>query len=107
LPTTSGSEGTLAFVTEAKINLLPLPPTESALVCIHCNSIGESLHANLVALKHQPMASELVDKYILDFTKGHHEYHKNRFFIEGDPQAILMVEFMADTQEQLSKCVMP
>ncbi|PAC28010.1 FAD-binding and (Fe-S)-binding domain-containing protein [Flectobacillus sp. BAB-3569] len=99
----AGSEGTLAFVTEAKINLLPLPPTESALVCIHCNSIGESLHANLVALKHQPMASELVDKYILDFTKGHHEYHKNRFFIEGDPQAILMVEFMADTQDQLSK----
>ncbi|MDI9865699.1 FAD-linked oxidase C-terminal domain-containing protein [Flectobacillus sp. DC10W] len=99
----SGSEGTLAFVTEAKINLLPLPPTESALVCIHCNSIGESLHANLIALKHRPMASELVDKYILDFTKGHHEYHKNRFFIEGDPQAILMVEFMADTQEQLSK----
>lgn len=99
----AGSEGTLAFVTEAKLKLLPLPPTETALVCIHCNSIGESLHANLIALKHHPMASELVDKYILDFTKGHHEYHKNRFFIEGDPQAILMVEFMADTQEQLTQ----
>lgn len=99
----AGSEGTLAFVTEAKLNLLPLPPKETALVCIHCNSIQDSLQANLVALKHQPMASELVDKYILDFTKGHHVYEKNRFFIQGDPAAILMVEFMEESDEVLNQ----
>ncbi len=93
----SGSEGTLAFVTEAKLQLLPIPPKEVALVCIHCSSIQESLYANLIALQLQPMASELVDKYILDFTKGHPIYEQNRFFINGDPAAILMVEFMADT----------
>lgn len=98
----AGSEGTLAFITEVKLKLMPLPPQETGLVCIHCESIMDSLHANIIALKHQPMASELVDKYILDFTKGHHEYHKNRFFIEGDPAAILMVEFMADTQEEIT-----
>jgi Fe-S oxidoreductase/FAD/FMN-containing dehydrogenase len=97
----AGSEGTLAFVTEAKLNLLPLPPKEVALVCIHCDSIQDSLQANLIALKHQPMASELVDKYILDFTKGHPVYHQNRFFIEGDPAAILMVEFMAETEAEI------
>ncbi|MCP9767069.1 FAD-binding oxidoreductase [Lacihabitans sp. LS3-19] len=97
----AGSEGTLAFVTEAKLNLLPLPPKEIALVCVHCHSIQESLHANLVALQHNPMASELVDKYILDFTKGHPVYDQNRFFIEGDPAAILMVEFMAETALEL------
>jgi FAD/FMN-containing dehydrogenase/Fe-S oxidoreductase len=90
----AGSEGTLAFITEIKIRLLDLPPKETAVVCIHCHSIIESLQANIVALKHQPMASELVDKYIMDFTIGHPEYSKNRFFIEGDPAAILMVEFM-------------
>lgn len=90
----AGSEGTLAFITEIKIGLLDLPPKETAVVCIHCHSIIESLQANIVALKHQPMASELVDKYIMDFTIGHPEYSKNRFFIEGDPAAILMVEFM-------------
>jgi FAD/FMN-containing dehydrogenase/Fe-S oxidoreductase len=98
-----GSEGTLAFVTEAKLNLMALPPKEVALVCIHCNSIQASLHANLIALKYKPMASELVDKYILDFTKGHPIYEKNRFFIQGDPEAILMVEFMADDDETLDK----
>jgi FAD/FMN-containing dehydrogenase/Fe-S oxidoreductase len=101
----AGSEGTLAFATELKINLLPLPPKESGLVCIHCNSIDESLQANIIALRYSPMASELVDKYILDFTKGHSLYNANRFFIEGDPKAILMVEFMEETEELLTEKV--
>ncbi|MBC8033189.1 MAG: FAD-binding protein [Chitinophagaceae bacterium] len=95
----AGSEGTLAFTTALKLSLIDLPPKESALVCIHCRSIGEALHANIVALGHKPMASELVDKYIMDFTIGHPEYSKNRFFIEGDPAAILMVEFMGNEME--------
>ncbi|MDP1844248.1 MAG: FAD-linked oxidase C-terminal domain-containing protein [Sediminibacterium sp.] len=90
----AGSEGTLAFMTEVKLQLIDLPPKEIGLVCIHCTSIDESLRANIVCLKHRPMASELVDKMIMDFTIEHPEYHKNRFFIEGDPEALLMVEFM-------------
>ena len=90
----AGSEGTLAFVTEIKLNLIDLPPKEIAVVCIHCSSIIEAMKANVVAMRHKPVASELVDKYIMDFTINHPEYSKNRFFIEGDPAAILMVEFM-------------
>ncbi len=97
----AGSEGTLAFITEVKLNLLPLPPKETAVICIHCNTIDQALRANITALAHQPMASELVDKYILDFTINHPEYHKNRFFIEGDPAAILMVEFMCHNKTDL------
>ena len=97
----AGSEGTLAFVTAIKLNLLPLPPVESALVCVHCTSIKESLLANAIAIKVKPMASELVDKCIMDYTVGHPQYQKNRFFIEGDPEAILMVEFMEDSKEKV------
>lgn len=97
----AGSEGTLVFVTEAKLKLLPLPPKQEALVCVHFNSLAESLLANIIILKHQPMASELVDKYIMDFTKGHPVYQHNRFFIEGEPEALLMVEFFAETQQEL------
>lgn len=96
----AGSEGTLALVTEIKLNLLELPPPETAVVCIHCRSIVEAMEANIVALRHRPMAGELVDKYILDFTTGHPEYHRHRFFIEGDPAAILMVEFMENSGEE-------
>ncbi|MDP3392752.1 FAD-binding and (Fe-S)-binding domain-containing protein [Sediminibacterium sp.] len=98
----AGSEGTLAFITELKLNLLPLPPKEVGVIIVHCNSLSESLCVNIEALKQGPMAVELVDKMILDFTIGHPEYQKNRFFIEGDPAALLMIEFMEETKEELA-----
>lgn len=101
----AGSEGTLAFITEVKLNLLDLPPKQTGLVCIHCNSIQDALQANLIAIGLKPMASELVDKFIMDFTINHPEYQKNRFFIEGDPEAILMVEFMETTIDELESRV--
>lgn len=99
----AGSEGTLAFVTEAKLNLLPLPPKVDNLVCIHFTSLQEALQANLIILKHDPLASELVDRYIMDFTKGHPTYQHNRFFIEGDPEALLMAEFMDNDAATVKK----
>lgn len=99
----AGSEGTLGFITEAKLRLLPLPAENVGILCVHCLSIHESLRANIVALRHCPEASELVDKYILDFTKGHPTHQYNRFFIEGDPAALLMVEFRGDTLEEVQR----
>jgi FAD/FMN-containing dehydrogenase/Fe-S oxidoreductase len=89
----AGSEGTLCFITEAKLRLLDLPPSEKGVVAVHTNSINEALLANLVALKHDCRASELVDDIILNFTKTNIDQSKNRFFVEGEPKAILMVEF--------------
>jgi FAD/FMN-containing dehydrogenase len=84
----AGSEGTLAFITEIKLNVVPLPPKETGLLCVHFNSIDESLRANLIALKYKPSASELIDHYILECTKDNIEQSKNRFFVQGDPGAI-------------------
>ncbi len=95
----AGSEGTLAFLTEIKLNLVPLPPKVSGLLCVHFNSIDESLRANLIGLKYHPRASELIDHYILECTKGNIEQSKNRFFVQGDPGAILVIEFAAETRE--------
>ncbi len=97
----AGSEGTLTFITEIKLNLIPLPPKESGLLCVHFNSIDESLRANLIGLKYHPRASELIDHYILECTKGNIEQSKNRFFVQGDPGAILVIEFAADTREEV------
>jgi FAD/FMN-containing dehydrogenase/Fe-S oxidoreductase len=98
----AGSEGTLAFLTEITLACEPLPPRELALVCVHCSSIDEALHANLVALRHAPRACELMDDNILECTKTNLEQRKNRFFVQGDPGAILAVELAADTREQVS-----
>ena len=95
----AGSEGTLAFITEIKLNVVPLPPKETGLLCVHFNSIDDALRGNLIALKYKPRASELIDHYILECTKGNIEQSKNRFFVKGDPEAVLVIEFSADTHE--------
>ncbi len=87
-----GSEGTLAFTTEIKLNLVPLPKPNDIVVAVHCNSINESLKATIVAMKHDLTACELMDKTILDCTKDNLTQQQNRFFINGDPEAILMLE---------------
>jgi FAD/FMN-containing dehydrogenase len=98
----AGSEGTLAFITEIKLNVVPLPPKETGLLCVHFNSIDESLRANLIALKYTPSASELIDHYILECTKDNIEQSKNRFFVQGDPGAILVIEFCRQTKEEIT-----
>lgn len=97
----AGSEGTLAFLTEITLRCVPLPPKESALVCVHCASIDEALQANLIALRHAPRSSELLDRYILECTKANLEQRQNRFFVQGDPDAVLAVEFAADTHDEV------
>jgi FAD/FMN-containing dehydrogenase/Fe-S oxidoreductase len=97
----AGSEGTLAFITEIKLNLVPLPPKEMGLLCVHFNNIDESLRANLIALKYGPTASELIDHYILECTKDNIEQSKNRFFVQGDPGAILVIEFRKEDREEI------
>ena len=88
-----GSEGTLCFVTEIKVSLDPLPPTEHMVLCAHCHSLEDSYKANLVSLKHNPVAIELMDGKILELSKGNTAAEKNRFFVEGDPAALLISEF--------------
>jgi FAD/FMN-containing dehydrogenase/Fe-S oxidoreductase len=97
----AGSEGTLFFSTAIKLNLVDALKPFAALVCVHFDSINESLKANLEALKFNPDSVELIDHYILDCTKENIEQSKNRFFVKGDPQAILVVEFLRDSKEEI------
>ena len=97
----AGSEGTLAFITAAKIKLSKIPPNHKRLICIHNHTIEESLQANLVALNHYPTACELMDHHILEATKRNTLYIQNRFFVKGDPKAILIVELIAESEEEV------
>lgn len=98
----AGSEGTLAFITEIKVSLDELPPKEIMVVCGHCDTLDKSFEANLIALKHHPTAIELMDGDILELSKGNAEQEKNRFFVEGDPAALLITELRAETREELN-----
>ncbi len=99
----SGSEGTLAFTTEITLKLDDLPPINTAMVAAHFSSIEACLQAVVPAMEHSLFTCEMMDKVILDCTKQNLKYRDNRFFIEGDPKAILMLELRAHTQEDLQR----
>ena len=96
----SGSEGTLVFSTAITLQLDDVQPKESVIVASHFESINESLQATVLTMNHDLYACELMDKVILDCTKSNREQVKNRFFIKGDPEAILLLEVSADTIDQ-------
>ena len=97
----AGSEGTLAFITEIKVDLDTLPPKEKMVVCAHCDTLQKSFLGNLVALKFNPVAVELMDHNILELSKENAEQSKNRFFVEGDPAAILIIELRGETRTEI------
>jgi FAD/FMN-containing dehydrogenase/Fe-S oxidoreductase len=98
----AGSEGTLAVATEIKLNLVPLPPPEKAVICVHFMTKREALRANLIALEFEPGAVEMMDHIILNLTRDNIEQQKNRFFVMGDPAAILIIEFARETREEIT-----
>ncbi|NBR59874.1 MAG: FAD-binding oxidoreductase, partial [Opitutaceae bacterium] len=91
----AGSEGTLFLGVEFELNVEPLPPP-GALMCAHFATIQDSLHATLIAMRHRPFGCELIDRHILECTKANLEQAKNRFFVEGDPGAVLVIEIRAE-----------
>jgi len=96
-----GSEGTLGVVLEAKLNLVPLPKAKAVLV-VQFKELLEALAATPLILKHTPSACEVMDKFILDHTYLSPNLQRAReTFIEGDPGAVLCIEFYDDAKENL------
>jgi len=88
----AGSEGTLAFTTAIKFHVNQLPPPLEAVVCVHFHDLHACMEATVLAMESEPYQCELMDKIVLDATKSNIEQTENRFFVEGDPAAILCVE---------------
>ena len=93
-----GSEGTLLFITSIKLHVNQLSKKSTGLLCIHFESLDDALRANLIALKHKPLVSELMDDYILACTENNLEQQQNRFFVKGNPKAILIVEYDGENE---------
>lgn len=99
----SGSEGTLAFTTEVTLQLDDLPPPYTAMVATHYKTLEDCLSDVAPVMQHNLHLCEMMDKVILDCTKNNRAQLANRFFVDGDPAGILMLEVKADTKEDLDK----
>lgn len=97
-----GSEGTLAMTASATLNLVPLPKYKTLLIP-QFQSLHEAMVATVEAVKWEPAAVELVDDIILNATKGNIEQRKNRFFLEGDPACLLIIQFEGENEEELAQ----
>ena len=95
-----GSEGTLATTAEAIVNLVPIPKL-TALCVVHFESLVNSMEAMQPILECNPTAVELIDKTILDMARGSLEFSRLTTFIQGEPAALLAVEFYGETQAAL------
>lgn len=95
-----GSEGTLCSVVEARIRLVD-KPKHTAVVACHFNDLIEAMEANILAVESQPAASELMDRVLMDQTRGQLEYEPRRRFLQGDPDALLCVEYAGDSEAEV------
>ncbi|MCI0845003.1 MAG: FAD-binding protein, partial [Chloroflexi bacterium] len=95
-----GSEGTLCVLTEIKINLVPRP-TMTALAVVHFQDIFGASDAVQHILEHDPSSIEIMDKNVLERSRQSAGLASNMAFIEGNPGAILVVEFYGESEAEL------
>ena len=95
-----GSEGTLVTILEAKVRLVPRP-ARTALDVIHFRDMQEALESSQAILETGPYAVELTDKVILDLARGNIEQAARMGFVEGDPAAILIVEYAGGSDAEV------
>ncbi len=94
-----GSEGTLAVVTEAKVNLVPVP-SYRGVAAIHFSGLIEAMEATVAILRHAPAAVELVGSMILRRCREALGFRHLLGFVEGDPECLLLVEFYGETEKE-------
>jgi len=95
-----GSEGTLLTIVDAKVRLMRRPKT-TALDVIHYRDLQEALESSQSILETGPYAVELTDKMILDLARDNIEQAQRMGFVQGDPAAILIVEYAGDSEAEV------
>ncbi|MFJ4477940.1 FAD-binding and (Fe-S)-binding domain-containing protein [Streptomyces xanthochromogenes] len=96
-----GSEGTLAIVTRALVDLVPRP-AHTVIAVGHFTSVAHAVAATEDALACDPAAVELLDRTILDLSRRRIEYAALGSLLSGDPGALLFVTFSGADRAQLS-----
>ena len=98
----TGSEGTLAAITEATLRLVTKPKF-TGLAVVHFDRVIDACASIPMILETDPSASELLDKQLMDLARAQPEWAKKMFFVEGDPEGVLLTEYYGDSPEEVEK----
>ncbi|MBK8504560.1 MAG: FAD-binding oxidoreductase [Saprospiraceae bacterium] len=99
-----GSEGTLGIILEAKIKLTPLP--SCTIACLsHFDSMNAAIRAVQEIIKYHPAAVEIIDHTVINLSRQNIATRDSCRVIEGDPAAVLIIEFHGEDEEETFKQV--
>ena len=98
----AGSEGTLAVIRRAKINLVP-KPKHTILSVLSYESIADACDDVPRLLLHHPSAIELIPRLIMQQAHSVPAYARQMGWVVGDPAALLVIEFGGDQPAALKE----
>ena len=100
-----GSEGTLGFIVEAKLNLLDIP-SHSALVNVSYTDFDASLRDAQALMAAAPTSIETIDSRVLELARGDNSWHTVAQYFPESEQAIAgvnLVEYTANSEAELAE----
>lgn len=93
-----GSEGTLAYFKRIELDLSVIPPYRFLGVC-HFPTFYQAMDAAQHIVRLDPSAVELVDRTLIDLARSIPAFSGSiERFIQGQPDAVLLVEFAGDDE---------
>jgi len=101
-PLLAGSEGTLAIIRRARVNLVP-KPQHTILAVLSYQSISEACDDVPRLLTYDPSAIELIPRMILRAAISVPAYARQMGWVAGDPAALLIIEFSGDQPQALKE----
>ncbi|HWK86825.1 MAG TPA: FAD-linked oxidase C-terminal domain-containing protein [Xanthobacteraceae bacterium] len=95
-----GSEGTLGFTTKVELKLWPVLGKRAVAAC-HFGSFYEAMNSAQHLVKLKPIAVELIDRTLIELASEIEMFKPTlREFVRGKPDAILLVEFGEEDQNE-------
>ncbi len=101
-----GSEGTLAFITEAKLNITPLPK-QRILINVMYDSFDSALRHAPLLVKANALSVETIDSRVLNLAKQDLIWHQVKELIADVPdekmQGINLIEFASNDANEIEQ----
>ena len=97
-----GSEGTLAIILEATVNLVSLPAYQNMIIA-HFDNRMEGIESVQFLVPYGPASIEVLDYNVLEQSKLNpitKKYHDS--VIKGEPDLVLTIEFYGQSQEEIN-----
>ena len=97
-----GAQGTLGFVTEAELKLVPLPKA-SRMIVIPIQELQELTTVVKTIIRHHPVTCETFDHHTYELAEQYHPEDAGRAHLAKGKHMVVLAVFDGDSQESADK----